>query len=46
MPSARRLWLLALALLGLLSLGTSSCKKDASTPTEDPDAVANVKLAN
>ncbi|MCI1186930.1 hypothetical protein MON38_05820 [Hymenobacter sp. DH14] len=46
-PSVRRLWLFALglALLGLLSLGVSSCKKDATPPAEDPDAVANVKLA-
>ena len=40
-----RLWVLALAVLGLLSAGLSSCQKDAATPTEDPDAVANVKLA-
>jgi predicted lipoprotein with Yx(FWY)xxD motif len=46
-PSVRRFWsfALGLALLCLLSLGISSCNKDATTPAEDPDAVANVKLA-
>ncbi|GAB3665955.1 SCO0930 family lipoprotein [Hymenobacter agri] len=29
----------------LLSLCFGSCKKDSTTPAEDPDAVANVKLA-
>lgn len=44
---ARRRWLWALSLAGslLLSLGLSSCKKDSTTPADDPDAVANVKLA-
>ena len=42
---ARRLLVAALVLLSSLSLGISSCKKEASTPAEDPDAVANVKLA-
>ncbi|MDQ2769607.1 MAG: hypothetical protein M3Y54_03805 [Bacteroidota bacterium] len=43
----RQLWLFALglALLGLLSLGVSSCKKDTTDPVVDPDTVANVKLA-
>lgn len=37
---------LSLALFGFLSVGTVSCKKDAaSTPVEDPDAIATVKLA-
>lgn len=42
-----RIWSigLGLALLGLLSAGVVSCKKDASTPADDQDAVANVKLA-
>jgi predicted lipoprotein with Yx(FWY)xxD motif len=43
--SSARLWLLALALFGLLSFSLSSCKKDASAPADDPAAVANVKLA-
>ena len=43
--SSAHLWLLALALFGLLGPGLSSCKKDASAPTEDPDGAANVKLA-
>ena len=45
---SRPLWNFAfvLALTGLLSLGSSSCSKESSaTPTADPDAVANVKLA-
>ena len=44
--SARlRFFALSLALLGCLSPAISSCKKDATTPAEDPDAVATVKLA-
>ncbi|WP_460503438.1 COG4315 family predicted lipoprotein [Hymenobacter agri] len=41
----RGLWALSLASSLLLSLCFGSCKKDSTTPAEDPDAVANVKLA-
>ena len=34
------------ALLGLLLAGVVGCKKDAATPVDDPDAVANVKVAS
>jgi predicted lipoprotein with Yx(FWY)xxD motif len=42
-----RLWSLSLglALLCLLSLLVISCKKDSTTTPDDPDAVANVKVA-
>ena len=36
---------LGLALLTLLAFGISSCKKDFTTPGDDQDAVANVKVA-
>ena len=44
---ALRLWSfsLGLALLCLLSLLVISCKKDSTTTPDDPDAVANVKVA-
>ena len=42
-----RFWFLGLVwvFLGSVGMGVLSCKKDSAAPAEDPDAVANVKLA-